>query len=76
MLVQLITERVGGGKEGRRMIFRLLLSYARMNAVDGEMAIKEGRRLWRGSEAEGTAVCSDSLALCAVDQARTLRLEY
>lgn len=29
--------RVGGG----RTIFRLRLSYARMNAVDGKMAIKE-----------------------------------
>lgn len=40
MLVQLITERERGEKGGRRMIFRLLL-YARMNAVDVEMAIKE-----------------------------------
>lgn len=68
MLVQLITERErererGGKKKGRRrVIFRLVLSYARVNAVDREMAIKEeGGCGVEGKRKKGTAVCSDSL---------------
>lgn len=75
MLVQLIAER---GRE-RRDENDLLASLAVCSNGCGRRrgGNQGGRRLWRGREAEGTAVCSDSLTHSeAVDRARTLRLEY